>query len=80
MPTKDECKRILFRIGIKLGVSPNLIATRLLSEEDKQDMVNGLLSIESLECHVKVWMEASMPDYANGKTTPYRPLLGKFSK
>ena len=79
MPTREECKRILFKIGIKLGCSPNLMATRLLSEDDKQDMVDGLLSIEELECHVKAWMDVQMPDYAHGKTEPYRPLLGKFS-
>lgn len=72
MPTRDECKRILSKIGLKLGVSPTLIATRLLSEDDKQDMVNGDVPIESLELHVKLWMDAGMPDYAHGDDKPYK--------
>jgi hypothetical protein len=70
MLTKQECQKILFKIGIELGVSPKLIATRLLSEDDKQDMMNGDLSTEALICHVNVWKENGMPDYANGKTYP----------
>jgi hypothetical protein len=70
MPTREECQKILSRVGFKLGVSPKLIATRLLSEDDKQDMLNGLLPIEALEIHVKVWKDMGMPDYANGHTEP----------
>jgi hypothetical protein len=70
MPTKEECKRILSKIGFEVGVSPKLIATRLLSEDDKQDMMNGDLSIEALTCHVKVWKANGMADYANGNTEP----------
>jgi len=40
MKTPDECKKILFTVGIKLGVSPKLISTRLLNDLDKSDM-NG---------------------------------------
>jgi len=69
----EECKSKLFRLGIKLGVSPRLIATRLLSQEDKDDMLKGLISDEALEAHVKVWMEFGMCDYANGLYIPYRP-------
>lgn len=72
MPTSEQCKRILFSIGIKFGVSPALISTRLLSPEDKIDMVNGLIPIDALELAVKVWMANKMPDYANGNTAPYR--------
>jgi hypothetical protein len=76
MLTKEQCQRKLFSLGIKLGVSPNLIATRLLSNDDKQDMLNGLIPDEALETSVKCWMEAGMPDYANGHTAPYRPKDG----
>ena len=72
MPTRDECKRILSRIGFKLGVSPALISTRLLSEDDKKDMLEGNLPIDSLELHVKLWIEAGMPDYAHGDDKPYK--------
>lgn len=70
MPSRDECKKILSKLGFKLGVSPSLIATRLLSEDDKQDMVNGDLPLDALECHIKVWKDNGMPDYAHGKTDP----------
>jgi hypothetical protein len=76
MLTKPECQKILFKIGIELGVSPKLIATRLLSEEDKQDMMNGDLSIEALTCHVKAWKENGMADYANGNTEPMKLTKG----
>lgn len=51
-------------------VKAELISTRLLSKEDKQDMMDGFLSIESLIPHVKIWIHNGMPDYANGKTVP----------
>jgi hypothetical protein len=70
MPTKQECQKILFKIGLELGVSPKLIATRLLSEADKQDMINGDLTTEALIAHVKVWKANGMADYANGNTEP----------
>ena len=70
--TIQECKSKLFNAGLKLGVSPTLISTRLLSKEDKQDMLNGLIPDETLFVAVKCWMEAEMPDYANGHTDPYR--------
>lgn len=70
--TVEECKSKLFKLGIKLGVSPTLISTRLLSKEDKDDMLNGLIPDDALECHVQVWMKAGMPDYANGHTDPYK--------
>lgn len=72
--TPEQCKRKLFNIGIKLGVSPKLISERLLSSDDKQDMLNGLIPDEALECHVKCWMEAGMPDYAHGDDKPYKNI------
>jgi hypothetical protein len=77
MPTKDECRKAIFKIAIQEGVSPNLIATRLLSGDDKADMMNGLLGTDSLVTGVRVWVNAGMPDYANGHTEPYRPKDGK---
>lgn len=67
-----DCKRILFKIGIELGVSPNLIGSRLLDKQDKKDMENGLIPLETLVCAVKLWQQAGMPNYANGKCEPYR--------
>jgi hypothetical protein len=70
--TEMQCKRKLFNLGIKLGVSPKLIATRLLSNKDKQDMLDGLISDESLVTGVKVWMEGGMCDLAGAKFEPYK--------
>jgi hypothetical protein len=72
--TNKDCKRILFKIGIEPGVIPKLISNRLLSKEDKQDMLNGYLSVDSLVTHVKIWAHNKMPDYVNGKLAPYKPL------
>lgn len=66
----EECKDIIRRLGKRLNVEPRLITTRLMSEEDKQDMREGNLPVKALECHIKVWMAAGMPDYAHGKTIP----------
>ncbi len=73
MLTKQECQKRIFNVAIKLGVSPNLIATRLLSADDKQDMLNGLVPDDTLETAVKCWMAAEMPNYAEGDTRPYKP-------
>lgn len=55
-----------------LCVKADLISTRLLSKEDKQDMLSGLVPDEALFVAVRCWMEAGMPDYANGNTAIYR--------
>jgi hypothetical protein len=69
--TKEECKKILSKVGFKLGVSPSLITTRLLSDEDKLSMLDGHLTISSLEAAVEVWKDNGMPDYAHGNTERY---------
>lgn len=71
MPTTEECKKILSRVGLKLGVSPRLISERLLSDRDKRDMLIGVLSIASLEETVEVWRDNGMPDYAHGSIETY---------
>ena len=57
MLTKKECQRKIFNLGLKYGVSPKRISTHLLSECDKEDMINGVLKEGELEEHVKVWVE-----------------------
>jgi hypothetical protein len=74
--TVDECKSIIFKLAVKFGVSPRLISLNLLSKEDKDDMLNGDLPLESLECHVQNWIVAGMPDYANGHTYAIRTKNG----
>lgn len=71
--TREQCKKKLFNLGIKYGVSPRLISERLLSPEDKEDMLNGLISDEALDCHVKVWKENGMCNYADGTGERYKP-------
>ncbi len=72
MLSTKQCKKILFNLGIKFGVSPRLISERLLSAQDKCDMLNGEISIASLEANLELWRDAGMPDYANGKTIPLK--------
>lgn len=68
----EQCKDLLRMIAKMFCVKAELISTRLLSKEDKQDMLDGLLTIESLMAHVKVWIQNGMPDYANGDTEPMK--------
>lgn len=70
--TKDECKKILSKLGFDLGVSPNLIATRLLSDHDKVDMQEGVIPIASLRANIEAWRDNGMCDYANGLREPMK--------
>ena len=67
MLTEEECKTIVKKIAAKHDVSPNLIATRLLSPEDKVDMMNGDVPLESLDLHVKLWKQGGCEDMVNPK-------------
>jgi hypothetical protein len=49
----EECKKILFKLGIEFGVSPGLISTRILSVQDKKDMMEGVLTIDALRASVE---------------------------
>ena len=70
--TDSECKDIIRRLGKRLNVEPRLITTRLMSEDDKQDMREDNLPVKSLEVHIRIWMNNGMSDYAHGKTTALR--------
>lgn len=78
--TVDECKKILFKLGMKHGVSPKLISERLLSSEDKEDMLQGLISLETLDCAIRVWMYYGMCNYANGSGMQYEDYRAYLSK
>ena len=69
--TVEDCKRMLFKLAIKHGVAPKLISERLLSKEDKEDMLQGLFTFETLDCFVTVWKEYGMCNYADGTGKPY---------
>lgn len=77
MPTKEQCQHQIFKIGLDLGVSPKLISTRLLSKDDKEDMLQGLIEYDYLVTGVRVWMLNGMPDYANGLHERYSPSNDK---
>ena len=65
MPTQDECKRILSKIGFKLGVSPQQISSRLLDPQDKRELLSGTLTTDALHDAVKIWIENGMHDMVN---------------
>ena len=56
-------------------VKAELISTRLLSKDDKRDMLNGLVSDKTLITAVKCWIEAGMPNYTNGDTERLKPEI-----
>lgn len=78
--TVDECKRMLFKLAIKHGVAPKLISERLLSKDDKEDMLAGLVSLETLDCFVKVWKESGMCNYVDGSGKPYEGCRAYLKK
>lgn len=68
----EHCKDLLRTIAKMFCIKAELISTRLLSSDDKDDMVNGLVPIDSLVTAVRVWKENGMPDYTNGTCKLYR--------
>lgn len=69
--TLEECKKLLVKLAIRHGVPPKLISERLLSVDDKNDMLSGLLTFETLNYHVKLWKEYGMCNYADGTGARY---------
>lgn len=67
----QDCKTIIKKIARSLDIDPALITTRLLDAQDKKDLQDGKIPIESLITHVKVWKENGMPDYTNGTGALY---------
>jgi len=68
--TDKECKKAINKLSIDLKVSPRLVISRLLSENDKVDMKAGDLPIDALRCHIVIWMSNDMPDYVKGHEAP----------
>lgn len=64
--TTSQCKSMLFRIGLKHGVSPGAISTRLLSDEDKEDMLHELISEDDLDRAVEAWKDSGCHDLSRG--------------
>lgn len=67
----EQCKDVLRMIAKMFCIKTELISTRLLSNDDKKDMLNGLVPIDSLITHVKVWKEYGMCNYSDGSGEPY---------
>lgn len=60
--TDEVCKEIIRTLARKLGVEPaSMITIKLMSEDDKNDMRNGLLPISALEAHIVVWKARGCP-------------------
>ena len=78
--TVADCKKMLFKLAIKHGVAPKLISERLLSKEDKEDMLQGLVSFETLDCFVKAWIEYGMCNYADGSGKQYEDYYAYMAK
>jgi hypothetical protein len=69
--TVEECKRMLFKLAIKYGIPPKLISERLLSTDDKSDILQGLVSFETLDCAIALWKKYGMCNYADGTGSWY---------
>ncbi len=54
-------------------VKDELISTRLLSIDDKRDMLAGLIPIDALILHVKLWVKNGMYSYSDGSNLRYAP-------
>ena len=80
MLSRNECKIIVQKLARKHNVRYNLIISRLLSAEDKEDMTKGYMSIASLEAAIKAWRHVGMPNYANGETIPLEVELRNEQK
>lgn len=69
--TDDACKGIIRKISVQYSIDSKLIVTRLMNQNDKEDMRNGDLSMDVLDLYVSVWIKSGCPDYAHGLTEPY---------
>ena len=58
----NECKSLVFKAAIECGVSPRIIITELLTDDDKKDIENGELKLAGLILHVKTWLNSGKPN------------------
>jgi hypothetical protein len=64
----ESVRKIISKLGWKHGVSPNLLFSRLLSEEDVESIELGDIPAEAIDQAVGAWIFAGKPDYAHGST------------
>lgn len=48
-----------------------------MSKEDKEDILQGLISIEPIIAHVRAWKDTGMRNYADGSGLRYTPSNDK---
>jgi hypothetical protein len=68
-----QCKDLLTEAAKMFCLEAALISERLLSPDDKKDMMNGDLPIESFLMHVKIWAK-------NGCFDMVKPKYGLYIK
>lgn len=61
----ESCKNLIRNLAGRHKVDPYLVATKLLSKEDKDDMRQGLLANAVLDAHIKNWVALKMPHCIN---------------
>ena len=57
MRTIKECKKLIFAVAVRLGVSPRIIMTECLTADDKKDIESGEITLDALILHIKYWLE-----------------------
>lgn len=61
------CKEIIRFLAKRHKIDPKLIVTKLMSEDDKNDLRDGNLSENVFSKHIEVWIKKGCPDYRNGE-------------
>lgn len=67
----EQCKDLLTQAARMFCLEAQAISEKLLSLDDKHDMMNGDLAIESFLMHVKIWAQNGCFDLVNPKI--YKP-------
>jgi hypothetical protein len=49
------------------SVKAQLVIDHLLSADDEQDIINGMVPAESLRLHILIWISAGKPHYSAKK-------------
>jgi uncharacterized protein YaeQ len=58
----EACKLIIRRLAKRYNIDAKDIVTKLMSEDDKQDMREGNLPYNVLVLYIEVWIEMGMPN------------------
>lgn len=66
MKTKQECQLIIKRLSKSLNVDAKAVSLRLLSSDDKKDMLSGKLPESALKSFIEAWKKVGQPNVASG--------------